>query len=208
MKSLDAIGVYHGADQSSAAHGYLDILDRYFERFRNRPILGLEIGIQFAISTRMWLEYFSNTDAMWVGVDCVDNSVQVPDARFAFVKGDAGSNGFWDSFNPMLKPFDIILDDASHRAVDQQVAFNALWPRLSPGGLYVIEDTQTWSDSAFDSIVSGLRWVGILVGNLNQNGKKYFGKPQPVANLELDPIETTMEFVHFWNGLMVIKKKG
>ncbi|EOD13522.1 hypothetical protein EMIHUDRAFT_451970 [Emiliania huxleyi CCMP1516] len=35
---------------------------------------------------------------------------------------------------------DIILDDGSHRFLDQEKTLHVLWPRLRPGGFYIIED--------------------------------------------------------------------
>jgi hypothetical protein len=39
-----------------------------------------------------------------------------------------------------LGPFDLIVDDGSHRVRDQQVTAETLLPYLAPGGLYIIED--------------------------------------------------------------------
>jgi len=38
---------------------------------------------------------------------------------------------------------DVIIDDASHGMMEQQTSFFHLFPKLSPGGLYFIEDLQT-----------------------------------------------------------------
>ena len=35
---------------------------------------------------------------------------------------------------------DIIIDDGSHRFLDQEKTLHTLWGRLAPGGFYVIED--------------------------------------------------------------------
>jgi predicted O-methyltransferase YrrM len=37
-------------------------------------------------------------------------------------------------------PIDIVIDDASHRYVESLASFEVLFPRLRPGGVYVIED--------------------------------------------------------------------
>lgn len=39
-------------------------------------------------------------------------------------------------------PLDLVVDDASHFGPETRTSFNTLFPRLRPGGLYVIED---WS---------------------------------------------------------------
>ena len=37
-------------------------------------------------------------------------------------------------------PYDIIIDDGGHTPEEQMVTFEALWPYIAPGGIYVIED--------------------------------------------------------------------
>ncbi len=38
------------------------------------------------------------------------------------------------------EPLDLVIDDASHLLPESKVTFNTVFPRLRPGGLYVIED--------------------------------------------------------------------
>ncbi len=38
---------------------------------------------------------------------------------------------------------DVVLDDGSHIATLQRISFEALFPMLPDGGLYIIEDTHT-----------------------------------------------------------------
>ena len=38
------------------------------------------------------------------------------------------------------EPIDLVVDDCSHRYKPSRASFNALFPRLRPGGVYVIED--------------------------------------------------------------------
>jgi predicted O-methyltransferase YrrM len=40
------------------------------------------------------------------------------------------------------RPLDLVVDDASHLVAPTRASFNALFPRLRPGGVYIIED---WS---------------------------------------------------------------
>ena len=44
----------------------------------------------------------------------------------------------------------MILDDASHASYHQQLAFKILFPRLSPDGLYIIEDLH-WQSPFFEN---------------------------------------------------------
>ena len=38
------------------------------------------------------------------------------------------------------EPLDLIVDDGSHRFGDQQATLHTMWPRLRPGGFYIVED--------------------------------------------------------------------
>ena len=42
------------------------------------------------------------------------------------------------------RPIDLVIDDASHQYAETVSSFNVLFPRLRPGGLFIIEDWQ-WS---------------------------------------------------------------
>jgi predicted O-methyltransferase YrrM len=49
------------------------------------------------------------------------------------------------------EPLDLVVDDASHEARETTASFNILFPRLRPGGCYVIEDWE-W-DHAYERAV-------------------------------------------------------
>jgi hypothetical protein len=55
---------------------------------------------------------------------------------------------------------DIVLDDGSHVATHQRTSFQTLWPLLSAGGLYIIEDMHT---SYWTSWEGGLKQPGTAV---------------------------------------------
>jgi hypothetical protein len=48
-----------------------------------------------------------------------------------------------------MPEFDIILDDASHASHHQQNAFLELFPKLTSGGIYIIEDLR-WQPEAYE----------------------------------------------------------
>jgi SAM-dependent methyltransferase len=50
------------------------------------------------------------------------------------------------------QPLDVVIDDASHLVEPTESAFNVLFPRLRPGGLYIIED---W---AWAHVLFGAHW--------------------------------------------------
>ena len=55
---------------------------------------------------------------------------------------------FVDSQRP-LQPFDVIIEDGSHRAFDQQTSLWRLLPLVRPGGIYVIEDIHSGLEGVY-----------------------------------------------------------
>lgn len=97
-------------------------------------------------SVRMWMDYFP--DAIIHGFDISDFSFfQHP--RFVFTRGDAGNGDDLDRIAPNGEAFDFIIDDGSHASFHQQLAFMKLFPKLTRGGIYIIEDLD-WQPEAYE----------------------------------------------------------
>lgn len=123
-------------------HHYFGIYERYFAPWRGRPLKFLEIGVFRGGSLRMWRNYFG-PDATIFGID-ID-----PDcARFDGIHGQVriGSQAdpeFLSKVFDEMGGVDIVLDDGSHHMDHVPATLAALFPRLSDGGLYMIEDLHT-----------------------------------------------------------------
>ena len=156
--SLTALANHFGTDKGTVgpsaawgAHNYTDIYEAYFGPLRDAPINLLEIGLGIetniahgrnatgGASIRMWESYFPN--ARIYGAD-LRPATFLDNARVQTFVIDQGSVADWTAWleaNPDLR-FDIIIDDGSHLAAHQQITFSMLFPRVKPGGYYVIED--------------------------------------------------------------------
>lgn len=128
-------------DKSSRLHDYLRIYEREFEKWRDEPIHLLEIGLNVGASVKLWLQYF--TQAKIVGMDIVDFESKVgpfDPARFTFFKGDQFNVNDLRRFSENQPKFEIIIDDGSHASGPIALSFSHLWPRVVPGGYYIVED--------------------------------------------------------------------
>jgi cephalosporin hydroxylase len=82
---------------------------------------------------------------------------------------------------------DLVIDDASHMLEETRASFNYLFPRLRPGGIYVIED---WSWSHIPSskfhqeTLNGSELSG-LTGSCNSIQENFTGK-STLANLVIE----------------------
>ena len=99
----------------------------------------------------MWLDYFPAANI--VGFDITDFSA-IRHERFRFVQGDATNPADMQRLAASAESFDIVIDDGSHASPHQQMAFKYLYPRVAPGGLYIIEDLH-WQSPVFETIIPG-----------------------------------------------------
>jgi hypothetical protein len=165
MASLTTLANQNRCDKGtewSFRHKYTYLYDLLFWPYRDASINFLELGLAVggpdsngglversvdSPSVSMWLAYFSN--ATIHGFDISDFS-RLRHERFRFVRGDAGVSEDLDVLAGSAPHFDIIIDDASHASYHQQLALKMLWPRLSPGGLYIIEDLH-WQSPVYEA---------------------------------------------------------
>lgn len=120
-------------------HHYIPVYDRYFSKFRNRPVRFLEIGVQNGGSLWMWRKYFG-PDARIAGIDIDPECIEL-DGQAAMVRiGSQGDPEFLRSVVEELGGIDIVLDDGSHLMPHMRASLRVLFPLLSEGGLYMIED--------------------------------------------------------------------
>jgi 8-demethyl-8-alpha-L-rhamnosyltetracenomycin-C 2'-O-methyltransferase len=130
---LEKLARHHGTDKLS--HGYCPAYERHLGPLRDQSIDLLEIGVWTGNSLRMWADYFPR--ARVVGVDIEDYGVAAG-GRIEVVITDI------KAYRPD-RDFDVVVDDGSHVPEDVFAASSILWPRLRPGGWYVVEDVEaTW----------------------------------------------------------------
>ena len=118
---------------------YFSIYHRYFERFRGTPVRMLEIGVFDGGSLDMWRSYFGD-DAVIFGID-IDRRCAEFDGKSAAVRiGSQDDPAFLAEVVEEMGGIDIVLDDGSHTSPHIRASLDALYPVLSEGGVYMIED--------------------------------------------------------------------
>ncbi len=128
-------------------HHYLPLYDRYFSKYRNKPLKFLEIGVSKGGSLQLWRSYFGPDAAIFgidINPDCAQFDGQAGQARI----GSQDDPEFLQAVVDEMGGVDVILDDGSHVMNHIRASYRSLFPRLSVGGLYMIEDLHTayWQD--------------------------------------------------------------
>jgi hypothetical protein len=136
-----------GSDkENEQAHRYGETYQRLFRRFKYRRIKVLEIGIGGynrslgGESLAAWSCYFPFGTI--IGCDIEDRRL-LGGGRIRIHQLDQSRADHLATLVKNEGPFDIVIDDGSHRNDHQIFTFEALLPHIKPSGLYLVEDTQT-----------------------------------------------------------------
>ena len=132
----------HAGNTSSKWVQYLEVYDRCFAPYRNKPCRVLEIGVQNGGSLQLHQKYFPFAEKI-VGVDIDPTCDRVEGGNIIVEIGSQADQDFLIDVSDMHGPFDIVVDDGSHIFTHQIASFETLFPRMSSAGVYIVEDIHT-----------------------------------------------------------------
>jgi len=182
---------------------YFDIYHQYFDRFRDRDIVVVEIGVSHGGSLQMWTEYFGPKAKIW-GVDIDPRCQAFEGPGIKVVVGDQGDRDFLRKLAEMVGPIDILIDDGGHM-MDQQIAtFEELYSLVKIDGIYFVEDTHTsyWPEDYSGGYLKPgtfMEYAKALVDKLNAWHSR---EPE----LVVDDFTSTTRAMHFYDSIVVFEK--
>ena len=213
--SLTNIANKYGTDKGTEGpvegwrcHNYTDVYEAYLWPMRHQEIRLLEIGLGVkgdawntwiaqgrnadgGASIKMWAEYFPRAHIF--GVDINPASYLNTDRITTFIADQGSPAQLRAMVETAGSNFDVIIDDGSHRADHQQIAFGVLFDHLRTGGLYFIEDLYdngTDDPEIFGGITASqtpvLNTRRVFQG-LAQAGA--LGTPNALGALDIQPVE-------------------
>lgn len=155
---LEELGIKYNTDKASkvvygektyAGHDYLKYYELFLSPLRDAEFTLIELGCFRGSSLKMWKEYFAN--AQIVGVDLNKDLKRLEEDRISFISSDATSEDLPEKLEPYAGSIGCIIDDCSHAWGDQRRSFEMLFPLVSSGGYYIIEDLECGSMGAYPS---------------------------------------------------------
>ena len=124
-------------------HHYFPIYEKYLAEYRNKKNLRfLEIGVAKGGSLQLWRKFFGD-EATIFGID-IDPECEKYNGIHAEVRiGSQIDKAFLKKTIDEMGGVDVILDDGSHHMNHIPHTLKYLFPKLSSGGIYMIEDLHT-----------------------------------------------------------------
>lgn len=217
-KELDAIALSYGTDKASNHHDYTRI---YAEALRDRTesIRGLiEIGIGgknyrgvVGSSLKTWRDFLPNAEI--VGIDIDPAALGDYGERVSVVIGDQTRKSVLEKALSHTPSADVIIDDGSHMNTLTIASFRYLFPKLTPGGLYFIEDTQCGSELRLGNYRTQLEdFILEMIRSIEMNGRIVtkrntadFGKIS--SDFVMSEYERWVESISIHRGVYIIKKR-
>ena len=138
---LDRIGQRHGTDKSSAHHDYLRHYESYISLQKTPITTLLEIGVFDGGSLRTWNEFLP--EARIIGLDVDPRCLEFAGHNMQVELCDQSDVSQVMSVGVKHGPFNIVIDDGSHIWSHQILTFETLFPFVTSGGLFIIEDIDT-----------------------------------------------------------------
>lgn len=192
---LDEIGLLEGTDKSLLRWDYLRQYEEILLGWRDAEFNLIEIGVAGGSSLYSWRKFFSR--ATIVGIDIEESARRCAGDRIHIEIGSQADAeflaGVCDNFPPSL-----VIDDGSHQAHHIMASFRALFPRLAPGGWYIIEDLNITGSMDQVEITPHSYFVQTAFALLNRRP----GDHPDVALLnEIDRVDCAL-------GIVFIRKKN
>ena len=123
-------------------HHYIPLYDKYFSSFRGTKVRFLEIGVSGGGSLAMWRKYLGS-EAIIYGIDIDPQCYKFNDQDAQIRIGSQDDKTFLQAVISEMGGVDIVLDDGSHIMRHILFSFKVLFPLLSDGGIYFVEDLHT-----------------------------------------------------------------
>ena len=211
MGALNDLGVRHGTDKARHVYNgvsYLDVYEIYLEPRRATVANVVEIGVLRGQSLRTWHDYFPQAN-IW-GIDIDPAASAYGGSRITILTGSQADPEILAKAAPG-QLLDLVIDDGSHLVDHMITSFEILWPRLRPGGFYVMEDTNCSYDDMRPYMSA---WPGQSHNpestNFNNDraklNKLFYDRIFAMDTPEKEHTQRDTGLIHFWPRQVVLRK--
>ena len=139
----DLLESYLASPYTSVKHSsYFQVYEEVFNKYRERPITFVEIGVLDGGSLFMWRQFLGKS-ARIIGVDLNPDAKRWESEGFEIHIGSQEDPDFWDKLFETVGMVDVVLDDGGHSNSQQIVTSHKVLPWIRDGGVLMVEDVHT-----------------------------------------------------------------
>jgi len=176
---------------------YFDIYERHLQKYQNKQVTIVEIGVYSGGSLNMWKEYFGDNCRV-IGVDIEPNCKSYENEYTDIYIGDQESRSFWKTFKAEVGNVDIIIDDGGHTTPQQIVTLEEMLPFLNSGGVYICEDIHGVKNEFLpylNGLTRGLNGINIKMTDSEKG-----------TSVEANKFQSAIKSIHHYPYAVVIEK--
>lgn len=182
---------------------YFDIYHRHFAPYRDRTVTIVEFGVYHGGSLQMWRHYFGSR-ARIIGVDIDPRCAELTGPGIEVRIGDQADPEFLRRLVAEVGPIDVVIEDGGHTMEQQLTTFRELWPAVTDGGLYLVEDLHTsyWSEYGGGYRRQGtfIEYAKSLVDTLHA------WHSRDEHSFVVDDLTRSIRGMHFYDSVLVLDK--
>lgn len=180
---------------------YFPVYEAHFSRFVNRPVIFLEIGCGRGGSAQMWKRYLG-PHALIIGIDVNPECKSFEEDQIKIRIGSQSDTSFLGNVIAEFGTPDIVLDDGSHQMTDVIETFRFLYPRISPNGVYMVEDLHT---AYWDEFGGGLKREGTFIevckGLIDELNAEWTREALPLTEFTRSTLS-----MHFYDSMVAFER--
>jgi len=204
METLRHIFNSHNSRLIQKWDHYIEVYDVYFNRYRNKEVNILEIGVSQGGSIEMWKKYFGDNVQIF-GVDINPRCKNLEDDKVKIFIGKQEDRSFWKELKKQLPKLDILIDDGGHTMDQQIVTFEEMFDHVKEDGIYLCEDIHT---SYMYEYHGGYKKRGTFIEYSKNFIDHLHGFPSnSTRGNAVKNFEYSVNSVHYYRSMVIIEKK-
>lgn len=182
---------------------YFDIYDFWFKKYKNKPIVILEIGVYQGGSLNMWRDYFGE-EAKIFAIDINPLCKQFETENTKIFIGSQEDKEFLKYVKTQVPQFDILIDDGGHTMQQQIVSFEELYHHIKDDGLYLCEDLHTsyWKNygGGYKNPNSFIEYSKNFIDSINAWHSKE-------KQFTINNVTKSTYALHYYDSILILEKK-
>ncbi|MBS1743715.1 MAG: class I SAM-dependent methyltransferase [Bacteroidetes bacterium] len=183
---------------------YFEIYDRYFQKYVDKEVVILEVGVSQGGSIDMWQQFFGN-NLRYFGIDINPRCKELERENVKIFIGSQSDKVFLESLKIQIPDLDILIDDGGHTMQQQITTFEVLFSKIKEGGIYLCEDNHSsyWFDFG-----GGMKRKGTYIEYIkNLIDVIHLWHVSTNTLIKNHALKDKIYSIHIYDSIVVIEKK-